>query len=190
MSKYPNIWQLRHGQTFWNAEKRIQGQLESALTPLGIEQANSQARLLPDILVQNPACFVSPLGRAQQTAKIALGNTSFVTDARLAEVQAGDWQGLTRGEVKDKWPDLYAANPSALDLFTAAPNSEGFTAFQARVADLLSDLTRPSVIVAHGLLGQVMRGLICELDRAEMSALTNEQGCIYVLENGRETVLR
>jgi len=166
MPQYPTIWLLRHGQTEWNAEKRIQGQMESCLTPLGIEQAHRQASLMPDILASGPACYVSPLGRAQETAKIALGDTAFTTDARLVEVHAGDWQGLTRAEVGVRWPDLYRANPAVLDLFTAAPNGEGFEVFQARIADFLSGLSGPSVVVAHGLWGQVLRGLALEIGRA------------------------
>lgn len=190
MTDYPKIWLLRHGQTHWNAEQRIQGQLESPLTPLGVEQAQQQARFMPAILARKPACYVSPLGRAQQTAQIALKGTAFITDSRLAEVHAGDWQGLTRDEVQTKWPDLYATCPTVLDLFTIAPNGEGFVAFEARIIDFLSNLTGPSVIVAHGLLGQVLRGVICGLTPAEMGAISNEQGCVYVLENGQEAVLR
>lgn len=189
MTSYPKIWLLRHGQTEWNAQERIQGQLESQLTPLGIEQAHRQAVLMTGILTQNPDCYCSPLGRAQQTAKIALAGASFKTDKRLLEADAGIWQGLTRSETRAKWPDLFDANPQHLDLFCAAPEGEGFEAFQARIADFLSELSKPSVIVAHGLLGQVLRGLICGLDRADMGALANQQGCVYLLENGTEQVL-
>ncbi|MFT4961408.1 MAG: broad specificity phosphatase PhoE [Paracoccaceae bacterium] len=189
MVTYPKIWLLRHGQTEWNAQERIQGQLESPLTTLGIEQAHRQAALMGNILALDPDCYCSPLGRAQQTAKIALGDGSYKTDMRLAEAYAGSWQGLTRSEVRAQWPDLFHANPHHLDLFCAAPGSEGFQAFQARIADFLDDLTGPSVIVAHGLLGQVVRGLTCGLGRAEMGALPNRQGCIYLLENGTERVL-
>jgi broad specificity phosphatase PhoE len=164
--------------------------MESCLTPLGIEHAHRQARLMPDILAQNPTCFASPLGRAQQTAEIALGAAYFTTDARLAEAHAGDWQGVTRTEVKAGWPELYDASPTVLDLFTSAPNGEGFEAFRARIAEFLSELNGPSVVVAHGLLGQVLRGLVCGLNRAGMGVLGNEQGCVYVLENGQERVLR
>lgn len=190
MIDYPKIWLLRHGQTEWNSQKRIQGQLESKLTALGIEQAHQQKALMKGILVSDPICFCSPLGRAQQTAKIALNGASYKTDNRLAEAYAGIWQGLTLNQVQAKWPDLFHANPHNLDLFCAAPESEGFQAFQARIADFLADLTGPSVIVAHGLLGQVIRGLICGLDRAEMGALPNQQGCVYLLENGTEQVLQ
>ncbi|WP_317959560.1 histidine phosphatase family protein [Phaeobacter inhibens] len=187
---YPKIWFLRHGQTEWNAEGRIQGQLESKLSPLGIEHAQQQAGLMAPILAQGPACYVSPLGRAQQTARIALGHQPFITDARLAEAQAGVFQGLTRQEVAAEYPEIYAANPLNLDLFCAAPQGEGFDAFQARITDFLTGLSEPTVVVAHGLWGQVLRGVICGLSRAGMAALPNEQGCIYQLYNGSEQVLR
>jgi broad specificity phosphatase PhoE len=189
MEGYPKIWLLRHGQTEWNAQGRIQGQLNSVLTPLGITQAHRQAALMPEILATGPQVYVSPLGRAQQTARIALADTAFTTDARLAEVHAGDWQGLKRTDVMRRWPDMFHADTAALDLFTAAPNGEDFAGFQRRVADFLGDLRGPSVVVAHGLLGQVLRGLACGLTRAQMGALANEQGCVYVLERGRERVL-
>lgn len=183
----PKVWLLRHGETVWNAEKRIQGQLESELTPRGIAQAHQQADLMRPILADAPPCFVSPLGRAQQTAQIALGGKPFQTDPRLAEVHAGDWQGLLRDEVLADHPAL--AQATALDVFLSAPGGERFDGFRARIVAFLNDLITPSVVVAHGLLGQVLRGLICGFDRAQMGALPNGQGCVYVLENGTETVL-
>lgn len=190
MSDYPKIWFLRHGETEWNAERRIQGQLESRLTPRGMDQAATQARLMAPILKENPPCFVSPLGRAQQTAKIALGGRAYVTDARLAEAHAGEWQGLLRDDVRRSNPGLVSLETPALELFLKAPGGEGRAAFEARIVDFLSGLTAPSVVVAHGLWGQVMRGLIRGLGHEEMGALGNEQACVYVLDQGRETVLR
>ena len=189
MNTYPKIWLLRHGQTEWNAQKRIQGQLESQLTPLGIEQAHRQAALMRDVLAYEPVCYCSPLGRAQQTAKIALAGVTYKTDNRLAEVDAGIWQGRTFDEINSQWPDLVQANPHNLDLYCAAPESEGFHAFRSRIEEFLNELTGPSVIVAHGLLGQVVRGLTCGLERSEMGALPNQQGCVYLLSGGAENVL-
>ena len=187
MPRYPTIWFQRHGETYWNAERRIQGQLESELTPRGLEDARVQALLMRPVLSMNPPCFVSPLKRAQQTAQIALGGRGYVTEPRLAEAFAGDWQGRLRDDVTRENPEL--ADTSALELFLAAPNSEGFETFRGRVQGFLDALTEPSVVVAHGLLGQVLRGLVCGLGRAEMGALPNKQGCVYLLEDGAETVL-
>ncbi|UWQ27326.1 histidine phosphatase family protein [Leisingera sp. M523] len=187
--QFPKIWLLRHGQTEWNAEHRIQGQLESPLTPLGIEHARRQAGLMAPVLEQKPACYASPLGRAQQTADIALRGAPFVTDPRLAEAFAGVFQGMTLQEVAQRYPQIHGANPRNLDLFCEAPGGEGYARFHGRILDFMLSLTGPSVVVAHGLLGQVMRGIICGLPRDSMAALPNGQGCVYVLENGMETVL-
>lgn len=190
MTTFPKIWFLRHGQTEWNAERRIQGQLESRLSPLGLDHARQQADLMQPILEQGPACFVSPLGRAQQTANIALAGTPFVTDPRLAEADAGALQGMTLDEVAQRYPGIWAANPRHLELFCAAPGGEGYASFHARILAFMQDLKEPSVVVAHGLLGQVMRGIVQGLELEQMAQLSNEQGCIYVLEDGRESLLK
>ncbi|OED48744.1 histidine phosphatase family protein [Leisingera sp. S232] len=187
--EFPKIWLLRHGQTEWNAQKRIQGQLESPLSPLGVEHARRQAALMVPVMAQKPACYASPLGRAQQTADIALGGAPFKTDPRLAEAYAGAFQGMTLGEVAAQYPQIHGANPRNLDLFCEAPGGEGYERFHARILDFMHALTEPSVVVAHGLLGQVMRGIVCGLPRDGMASLPNGQGCVYVLEDGAETVL-
>ncbi len=186
----PKLWFLRHGETHWNAQKRIQGQLESQLTDKGVRQAHVQARLIRPVLRQGPACFVSPLGRAQETARIALGDTRYQTDPRLAEAHAGRWQGLLRADVIADARNGFDLDINALELFLAAPEGEGFADLRARIVDFLKGLSGPSVIVGHGLWGQVLRGLVRGLPRAEMGTLPNDQGCIYALERGRETVLR
>ncbi|KIC20890.1 histidine phosphatase family protein [Leisingera sp. ANG-Vp] len=188
--QFPKIWLLRHGQTEWNAERRIQGQLESPLTPLGVAHARKQAELMRPALALGPSCYASPLGRAQQTADIALGGAPFVTDARLAEAYAGAFQGMTWDDVAQQYPGIHAANPQALDLFCEAPGGEGYASFHGRILDFMLCLPGPSVVVAHGLLGQVMRGIVCGLSRSQMAELPNGQGCVYVLENGTETVLQ
>lgn len=190
MTAFPQICFLRHGQTEWNAERRIQGQLESRLSALGEHHARQQAALIRPILEQLPACYASPLGRAQQTAGIALAGADYLTDPRLAEAHAGELQGLTLDEVAKRYPAISASNPRHLDLFCAAPGGEGFDSFYSRIHDFMVDLQGPSVVVAHGLLGQVMRGIALGLDRSKMAELSNQQGCIYILEDGRERLLQ
>ncbi|MGR3615118.1 MAG: histidine phosphatase family protein [Paracoccaceae bacterium] len=189
MSRFPKIWFLRHGETLWNSEGRIQGQLESPLTPRGIGHAHTQAHLIAPVMQADPPCFVSPLGRARQTADIALNGAEYTIDPRLAEAQAGKGQGLTRSEADQKWPGILAANPNSLELFCALPEAEGFESFHGRILEFMTNLQEPSVIVAHGLLGQVVRGIVTGLSREEMGWLPNDQGCVYVLEDGTERVL-
>lgn len=190
MSDFPPIWFLRHGETEWNATRRIQGQLESRLTERGRWHASEQARIVPPILATGPRVMVSPLGRAQETARIALGDTEFETDPLLMEIHAGDWQGMLYEEVMEQWPDKVHRGMRALDIFTDAPGGEGLTAFSNRVRGVIEALDGPTMIVAHGLWGQVMRGIVRGLSHAETVALDNLQGVVYHLENGQEKILR
>jgi probable phosphoglycerate mutase len=188
--EFPKIWFLRHGETFWNVERRIQGQLCSTLTEQGLADAHAQAGLMRAVLEQGPDCYASPLKRAQMTAEIALGGAAFTTDARLAEAHAGEWQGRLHADVRRDHPELDRPEVSVLDVFLAAPGGEGYARFEARIREFLHSLTGPSVIVSHGLLGQVLRGIICGLDLVQMGRLSNDQGCVYVLENGAERILK
>lgn len=185
MPTYPKIWFLRHGQTEWNAVGRIQGRLNSDLTEQGRADARKQAGLIAPFLdeVEQGAggIYASPQGRAQDTARIALGGRDYVVDARLAEINTGDWEGQLRADVAPGGTDI--------DAYAAAPGGEGMAALQARVEEFLSALTGPSIIVSHGILGKVLRAQACGLNATEMKALSNLQGCVYVLENGREEIL-
>ncbi|MFD2741313.1 histidine phosphatase family protein [Sulfitobacter aestuarii] len=189
MKDHPPLWFLRHGQTQWNAEHRLQGQLDSPLTAQGRRDAARQAALLPPILAQKPAIFVSPLGRARQTAEIALQGAAYRTDPRLMEIHAGAWQGLTRSAIVRDHPHLQGDAVSPLDIYAAAEAGEGISVFRARIADFLDHLQGPSVVIAHGLLGQVLRAELRGIDLAEAGRLCNRQGCIYHLERGRETLM-
>lgn len=105
------------------------------------------------------------------------------------EIDAGKWQGMLRGDIMAAHPDWAAKNPSPLEIYEAAEAGEGLVAFQARISDFLDDLAGPTVIVAHGLLGQVLRGIVRGLDMQNAGQLSNDQGCVYVLEDGCETVI-
>ena len=90
------LW--RHGETDFNTEKRIQGQLDSKLTPNGLDQARRAARLLAEL---EPAVLMtSDLSRAEDTAIVlaAETRTPLRVDKRLRETNCGPWQGLTHAE--------------------------------------------------------------------------------------------
>lgn len=100
------VW--RHGNTDWNAGNRVQGQTDTALNALGLEQAEAAAALLaalkPDAIVS------SDLQRAARTAQAlaALTGLPVHTDPRLRERHYGEWQGLTMTEVKARFPAEHA----------------------------------------------------------------------------------
>lgn len=182
---WPDIWFLRHGQTEWNLAGRIQGRLDSDLTALGRAQAQQQAGLMSDIAQRVTSCggciHVSPLGRARQTAALALPGRALTIDARLAEVATGLWEGLLKADLPQGETDL--------DTYTSAPGGEDLETLIARVRSFADDLVTPSIVVAHGMLGQVLRGLAQGINPDKMGAQDNGQGCVYYLSSGHETRL-
>ena len=189
MTNHPKIWFLRHGETKWNRAGRLQGQLDSPLTDRGIADGERQRSIMAPILATQPALFASPLGRAQQTARIALGGQTYHTDPRLMEIHAGTGEGQTREAVLAAHPELVARNATALEIFAASAQAETLAEFHARIRSFLSDLTGPSVIVAHGLLGQVLRAEVRGYPLEQAGMLSNRQGVVYVLDRRVEQVL-
>lgn len=182
---FPPLYILRHGQTEWNAQHRIQGGLDSPLTALGRAQAQTQRELLRDEMLDGFQALCSPQGRAFQTAAIALEGlfNSISTDARLAEIGVGAWEGLPRTElVIDGAVD--ESEESALDLYNRAPGGEGFVALHARCKAFLEELSGPSVLVTHGITSRMLRLIALDLDICEIGMLPGGQGVIYHLENG------
>lgn len=180
---------LRHGETLWNTQERLQGRMDSPLTPLGLEQAAAQARILAAQDLTGWALRASPLGRAQQTARIALPGGAWVSDGDLAEIGAGEYEGRSVPEIAAHVPGY--GDMGYLDRFAEAPGGEGFAGFRARVLGVLTGLEGPTVLVTHGLFLSVLRGLVGGLDRAAMNALDRPQGVVIRLDpGGHETVLR
>lgn len=110
----PEIYLVRHGETEWNRDARIQGRRDSPLTALGRDQARRIGQLLADLGLAGLPVSASPLGRVQTTLAIigehlALGPVTL--DPRLAEVALGCWEGLTAAEIRAAYPALVADAP-------------------------------------------------------------------------------
>ncbi len=182
---------VRHGQTAFNAEGRFQGGLDSPLTPLGQDQAARVGRLLKG-LIGSPEDWLiqaSPLGRTVHTAQIICAElgADFTTDARLAEVRMGEWDGLTDEEIEAASPGLRDGS-SRYDFFFRAPGGEGYQAFASRLGDWLAEAaadSRPRLAISHGVAGRVLRGLYLGLDRAEALRLETPQDAVFRLSEGR-----
>lgn len=194
MPAYPPVYLLRHGQTEWNLALRLQGSMDSALTPLGREQAAVQRRLLEPIVAnQSPDVVVSPLGRTRQTAEIALNGLDLSIaprfDARVAEINSGDWEGLERSEIALRWP--YSTKPSNdFEYYTGAANGEGCENLRRRCSEFLSELEKPTVVITHGVCSVMLRGILCNLTHEAMCALPLTQGCIFQIRDGEEVILQ
>ena len=186
------LYLLRHGETEWNREHRIQGSRNSPLTALGLAQAAEQAAILARDLPQlaQMARYSSPLPRARETARIALDGLEPVIDPRLQELDCGAWEGLSPAERLARDPELAASCASDFDLYRNAPGGEGLENLESRLRDFLTDLTAPSVIVAHKVVLTVMRGLLTGQPHAAWERIDAPQGVVIRVENGHETILR
>ena len=190
MTAYPDLYILRHGQTEWNAEHRIQGGLDSPLTRTGLAQAAAQQRILGGRDLTGYAAISSPQGRAARTAEIALEGLlgPIRYDARLSEIGVGEWQGLRRDDlVIDRVMD--ETEEGALDLYERAPGGEGFAALRRRCEAFLADLTGPAVLVTHGITSRMLRLVLLGRDISEIALLEGGQGNVFHLSGGVQTKL-
>ncbi|HUX21967.1 MAG TPA: histidine phosphatase family protein [Spirochaetia bacterium] len=104
MKKATRVLLVRHGETVWNKEGRIQGHLDSDLTPRGVAQASSVASRLKGYGFD--ALYSSDLGRAFKTAERIAAATGcrIIREPRLRERNLGIFQGMTEGEILERYP--------------------------------------------------------------------------------------
>ena len=183
---FPELYILRHGETEWNAENRMQGELNSALTPKGETDAVRQGKILMSVDLDGFTFLSSPQGRAVQTAGIALARVavSVRTDDRLREIGVGDWSGRLRREL----PVPEGKDPF-MSHYEIAPNGEGFAKLEARCHALLADLTGPSVLVTHGITSRMIRSIVAGHAAIAVSTVHGGQGCVYHLKDGVQNLL-
>lgn len=183
---FPDLYLLRHGQTEWNVQGRLQGRLDSPLTPLGVVQARRQARLLAD-LPSDLDAFCSPAGRAQATASIALGDRACVTDARLREIDVGSFTGLALHELQTSHPQVFAHG--GIDWYDHVPGGEGFARLRQRVVDFLTRLERPAIVVTHGVTLRMIRLVAMGLPDGQVGQMPVLQGAVHQVRAGAHRVL-
>ncbi len=187
------LYLMRHGQTIWNLQTRLQGRKDSPLTALGVAQAEAFGRSLQALLPDPSSCRVvsSPQPRAWSTAVLAVtamgGDPSAIAhDARLMEHAFGLWEGLLWSEVQRDHKDSLDAR-MADRWNTPAPGGESYADVAARVRPWLASLDPDATVLAfsHGVTTRVIRGLYAGLSEADTMALKEPQDKIFVLDGGR-----
>jgi broad specificity phosphatase PhoE len=156
------LW--RHGETDWNADRRMQGQLDAELSVLGMEQARLAAPLIARFRPQ--ALLTSDLRRASNTAAILAEQTGLTvqTDKRLRETHLGEWQGLTHEDVDARWPGGRASWRRNAEW--APPGGETRVDVAGRALQVVRELDgRPgievAVLCAHGgLIASLVASLL------------------------------
>ncbi len=145
---------IRHGETAWNVDTRIQGQLDVPLNDTGRWQAARLSRALADEGIV--AVYSSDLGRAYETAR-AVAEASgqpVLPDAGLRERHFGEFEGHTWKEIEERWP-AQSERWRKRDLDFAPAGGETLRQFYARVIEVVTRLARAHpgqaiALVAHG----------------------------------------
>lgn len=182
------LYLVRHGETDWNAEGRLQGQRDIPLNALGRAQAEEAGRRLSE-LAAVPAeldYVASPLGRARDTmerlrAVLGLDPSSYRTDDRLKELSFGAWEGLTWKEVRAR--DPRGAQARSRDKWGyVPPQGESYAMLAERVAPAVRGLARDTVLVSHGGVARAFLALLGLVPQPQAPLVDIWQGRILVVD--------
>lgn len=193
----PTIYYIRHGETDWNAEGRLQGHQDISLNARGRAQAARCGDILRDLFAcegRDPAALdyvSSPLGRARQTMELArtalgLDAQDYRTESRLIEICFGQWEGFTIAQLHSRDPEGVSLREHDKWHFLA-PGGESYETVARRMRDWYGSLHQDTVVTAHG---GTARGLIAHLGIAKPAAaplIDIEQGVVYVFQGEKLT---
>lgn len=162
MNEATRILAIRHGQTAWNADGRIQGQLDIGLDATGRAQAQALAQALDGEPID--ALYSSDLSRARQTAAPLARRAGLVlrVDAGLRERGFGEFEGLSFAEVSERWP-AQAERWRKRDPAFGPTGGEVLSDFRDRVIEVMDRLARAhpgrqiAVVTHGGVLDQLYR---------------------------------
>ena len=192
------IYFVRHGETTWNRQGRMQGHLDAPLTMRGLTEARRDGSALrAEIEGHDPYGLIfSPLRRTRETATIIAEEvgTRYLTgrrsDDRLKEVSWGAWDGLTFDEIKARDPETWQAR--LRDRWNVAPpNGESYRMLYERVAEWFASVAdHPRlIVVSHGALGRALRGVYLQLMPEAILALDEPQDALIRLSAGIATTI-
>ncbi len=175
------LW--RHGRTAWNAERRFQGQTDIELDDEGRAQAQRAAALL--IHLQPDRLIASDLSRAFVTAQALaeLTGLSIVTDPRLRETYAGEWEGLHRPELLEKYGDELAQWAS--DSYARPGGGETRVEVAHRMVESITDhmAELPAggtlVVATHGGSARAVIGALLDLPPQNWACLGVLSNCAW-----------
>jgi len=192
------IYLIRHGETTWNRAGRLQGQADSPLTLKGTRQIEAVADTLRNLLKnQNYVFWASPIGRTQQSASIICDiigtnyeNIKF--DDRLKEITLGERDGYSSWQaLKDDYPKDMAEREKD-PWHYQHPKGESSQMVLERLTPFLEELEvlkGVHVVVSHGVVSKIFRGLYLKLSHAETFALDRPQESFYCLHQGNVEII-
>jgi broad specificity phosphatase PhoE len=190
----PVIYYVRHGETDFNLQGRLQGRRDTVLNAHGRQQAAECGTVLHDLFTRDhrqPQDFryiSSPLKRARETMAIlrgalGLAPLDYETDARLIEIGYGEWEGLTLPEIEARNAgELTQRERDKWDF--APPGGESYQQLAERIGDWYRSLTSDVVVAAHGGGVRALMALFKILSEAQATHAQIAQGVVYVFSDG------
>jgi len=155
------LYVIRHGQTDYNREERLQGSRDIPLNDTGRGQATGNGEALAalpslELPLDEYDWVASPLGRTRQTMErvrkaAGLEPLAYRTNPLLVELSFGDWEGQTLVEVEAHSPQLIEQrNKGKWHFRPPGDRAESYAILAERTAKYLSTIERPTICVAHG----------------------------------------
>lgn len=179
---------IRHGQTDWNIEGNIQGSCDIELNAIGINQAEQLSKKIIEEKLSFAKIYSSNQKRALQTAEIIsqfTGKKLIQVDG-LQEINFGEWEGYSWGEVKEKY-SLEYAEWFLNRRITKPPKGESYQELVERVLRALCKIIQECdsniAIVTHGAVIMCLQCYITGTDFAEMTKFKAENTSIVELNS-------
>lgn len=192
----PTILLIRHAETQWNIEGRLQGWRDAPLTLNGFRQAIAVAENVRQTWaglaqMEDVQYHCSDLGRARQTASVLADSwgirfEKFIAEEQIKERNYGAWEGMTLDDVARSRPSEFQehqADPWGYQV----PGGEAKTALFDRISAWLDELprNRPHVVVTHSGCFRAIRGAYVNASRAEIDAYREPQTTSFLLREGK-----
>lgn len=178
---------VRHGQTEWNTLNRVQGLRNNPLSPEGESQAHRLGRRLKDERID--VIYTSTLRRAIHTAEAVAAHHPAVEIRKcpeLNEMDWGVWEGLTFGEIEERYPDQLERRDQ--DKFNFAPEEgESPADLERRLIPFLKEIVRRHngktvLIVGHGGINRVIMGIILEWPPEKTATVKSGNTSVSIIE--------
>lgn len=195
---------IRHGETEWNREEIFRGRIDVELSQAGLKQAMLLAEHLAEVKLE--AIYCSPLKRALKTAQAIAGHHHHLTvqvSPALADMDFGTWQGMSRREVSDRYPELYAqwaSHPHKLRM----PSGDSLGIIRRRAMRLVKQILATHqgtvALVSHRVVNKVLICALLRLDNSHfwnirqdvcgVTAFTHENGGFVLTRHNDTSFLR
>ena len=190
----PVLYFIRHGETDFNVEARLQGRRDTELNALGRRQAAESGDLLRDLFARDnrsPSDFAyvaSPLKRARETMEIlrrelGLDPHAYSIDDRLMEIAYGEWEGLTLPEIEVRMPGMLEERERDKWDF-APPGGESYRSLTDRMREWYASLTQDTVAAGHGGGVRALMAIFNVMPKEEATHARIAQGVVYVFKDG------